>query len=289
MAARIKSGGIEAVVEERGAELVSLADRTTGMEFLWNGDPAFWARRAPILFPVVGKLRNDSYLIEGRQFRMTQHGFARDLMFEQVEKTVNKASFALEAGRETLETFPFRFGLKIDFEVDGRSLTVTALVRNRGVKAMPFSIGFHPGFRCPFEKGGNLQDYGIFFEETEKCERLFLNNGLVSRVSPFSPEGRVLPLSEALFEQDALILKGLSSKSVILGRLDEKVPKIQVSFAGLPYLGIWKRKGAPFVCIEPWQGLADHASGETDFFKKEGIVTLPPEGSFSAGMTISLL
>ena len=289
MAVMIRGDKMEAVIEERGAELVSLADTTAGKEVLWSGDPLYWARRAPILFPIVGKLRGDSYFLDGRTYSMNQHGFARDCVFKVLSEEENSAVFSLEASDISLGIYPFMFRLEISYELKGRTLSIRSRTDNRGDSRMPFSIGFHPGFRCPFEEGEKLGDYALFFEKPEDCERLILENGLVAGKEFLSLSGGVIALSEELFERDALILKGLKSQKVTLGRIDESGRKIEVAFPGMPYLGIWKKKDAPFVCIEPWHGVHDRKEAGGDIFSKEGIIVLPQNAEFSTSFTVSIL
>ncbi len=290
MAVRICSNRLAALIEEKGAELVSLTDTNSGTEILWDGDPRFWARRSPILFPVVGKLRDDSYSLDGRTYSMGQHGFARDTVFKMVSSSGDGVTFHIEGSRESLEKYPFRFALDITYELNGRSLSVTTGVGNEGETRMPFSIGFHPGFKCPFEEGEKLGDYALFFEKSEECERLVLEKGLISDKEAISLTSGVIRLSEELFERDALIFRGLRSEKVTLGRIDKRGRKIDVAFHGMPYLGVWKKKDAPFVCIEPWQGLADHRDRiGNDIFDKEGILVLDPGDSFNVEMTITCL
>ncbi|HNQ78394.1 MAG TPA: aldose 1-epimerase family protein [Acidobacteriota bacterium] len=289
MAVKIRGEGIEAVIEERGAELVSLADTTTGKEALWSGDPLYWARRSPILFPIVGRLKRDEYAVCGKPYTMNQHGFARDSVFNIIEKHSDKAVFLLKSTGETLSKYPFHFSLAVTYELKDGSLLAGAAIKNEGDGPMPFSIGFHPGFKCPFEDGDKLGDYALFFESPEECERLVLESGLVAGNEFLSLSGGVIALSEELFERDALILKGLKSQKVTLGRIDESGRKIEVAFPGIPYLGIWKKKDAPFVCIEPWHGVHDRKEAGGDIFSKEGIIVLPQNAEFSTSFTVSIL
>jgi galactose mutarotase-like enzyme len=284
----IENEKLMASFNNSGAELASLYHKPLEKEFIWNGDPRFWGRRAPILFPVIGRLRNDSYHMDGRSFNLGQHGFARDRRFDIVETHGDSMVFHLKETKETLRTYPFPFSLKIRYSLVKDSLTIAFEITNDGNSAMPFSIGGHPGFICPFNSGETLEDYAVFCDEKEECERLFIENGLITGEEKFIIGNKVLPLSEGLFLKDALILKDLNSKKVHLGRLDENGPKIEVSFPGFPYLGLWKKKDAPFVCIEPWFGLPDHRDKETDLFHKEGVIILPPSERFNAEFTISI-
>jgi len=288
MTVRFDNGFLKAAADEKGAELSSLAIKESGKELLWNGDPSFWARRSPILFPIVGRLRDDSYEVEGKKYFMSQHGFARDALFRVAEAGAAGARFVLSSEAGTEESYPFDFELAVTYCLTGSSLSMEAEVKNRGRGRMPFSLGFHPGFRCPLPEGGTLEDHAIFFEGPERCSRLFLEDGLIAGEEPFDIPGGALRLSERLFSRDALVLKGLLSKRVALGRLDGKGTRIEVRHFGLPFLGLWKKKDAPFVCIEPWQGTADRKDRNGNFFEKEGCVVLPPGRSFSAKLIITV-
>lgn len=285
----IENGFIKIEVNEKGAELFSFLNKTRQKEFLWNGNEKFWQRRSPILFPIVGRLKDDRYEIEGNSYNLNQHGFARDMVFKLEEKNRKSLSFSLIENQETLKIYPFRFCLRVNYQIEEIILFVKAEVINKDENPLPFSIGFHPAFFCPFEKDEKLEDYCLIFEKDEKCERLFLDNGLIAGKGFFASKKRKLDLTEELFANDAIILKNPLSKKVILQREDNKGSKIEVNFKGFPYLGLWKKRGAPFICIEPWQGVNDYTDFSGDFYNKEGIVILNSNESAEFEFSITLI
>lgn len=266
-------------VDSKGAELVSLFSKRFKKEFLWNGDPLFWPRHSPILFPIVGKLKSDRYRIDNSFYTLKQHGFARDLLFSVDETNNTRLSFVLEENEETLKMYPFRYSLKIVYEINGNELSIEAKIKNKENKKMPFSLGFHPAFICPFKEEETIDEYCILFEKEEKCWRLYLEKGLIARKEIVWLKDGFLPLSEKLFSEDAVIFDKPSSEKVVLQKRDFKSPKIEVNFKGFRNLGLWKKKDAPFVCIEPWNGLPDYKESDQEFFKKDGIVILKEDGT----------
>jgi galactose mutarotase-like enzyme len=284
----IENEQIRIVLDDKGAELLSFFHKLREQEIIWNGAPEYWPRHAPVLFPIVGRLKNDRYTMDGKVFNLSQHGFARDSVFEAVEKRKDSVTFKMTDTEECLKKYPFSFSLGITYTLAKQSLNLDFEITNTGKERMPFSIGGHPGFACPFFAAETLEDYAFYFEEDENCKRLFIEDGLIAGEDKFILNNKVLPLSEQLFLKDALILRDLRSKKVHLGRLDGGGPKIEVDFSGFPFLGLWKRKGAPFVCIEPWLGLPDHKEKAAGLFDKEGIIILPPKEKFKAEFAISI-
>ena len=280
---------LKITVDSRGAELVSFFSNRLQKEFLWNGDPRFWQRRSPLLFPIVGRLKDDKYKIGDLFFTLKQHGFARDSVFSVEEISAQRLSFWLQENEETLKIYPFKYSLKIVYEIKGNELMIEAKIKNRGNEKMPFSLGFHPAFVCPFEKEEKIDEYFLIFEKEEKCERLYLEEGLITKKEIFWLKDRILPLSENLFANDAIILNKPLSKKVVLQRKDFRSAKIEVDFEEFNYLGLWKKKEARFVCIEPWNGLPDYKESEQDFFKKDGVIILKKNQTISFKLKIRLL
>lgn len=258
-------------MNKSGAELFSLFSKKFQKEFIWNGDPEFWQRRSPLLFPIVGRLKDDTYEIEGNRFSMKQHGFARDLVFNPSKVEKEELVFELFENEETMKIYPFRFILRIAYKIEGAKVKIKAEIENRDDKILPFSFGFHPAFVCPFNIGEKIEDYYVVFEKEEICERFFLENGLISNKELFNIRDKVLNLSENLFENDAVILGKVLSKKVFLQRKNGRGSKIEVAFKGFQYLGLWKKKDAPFLCIEPWNGLPDYKESDHNFIRKSGI------------------
>ncbi len=275
-------------IKEKGAELASLYHKEFRKDFLWDGNPQFWGRQSPILFPIVGKLKDDEYKIGDKKYKMPQHGFARDSNFELIGKSTDRATFLLKENEESLKNYPFKFLLYVVYELTGNTLRIAFRVENNFEDILPFSIGFHPAFVCPFEEDEELENYALFFEKEENLERLILENGLISSSEKFILQDRILALDEGIFIRDAIILKNPESKSVTLSRRDKSGEKIGLDFENFEYLGLWKKLKARFLCIEPWLGINDYKRFEGDFLKKEGIVILKRNKYFQRQIKITI-
>ena len=266
-----------------GAELISVQDKNSGQEYIWQADPTVWARHAPVLFPIVGRLKNDQYRLDGKTYSMKQHGFARDSDFSVVDQTKTQITFGLTASPATQEQYPFNFVLDIRYTLRERELEVAYTVINHDQEAMPFSIGAHPAFYCPAQQDQQLREYHLAFEKPETLDRHLLDSGLrTGETEQLLANEEVLPLHQKLFEADAIIFKNLASEQVSIVRQADGRPIVTVQFAGFPYLGIWQKVGADFYCIEPWYGLADVTNASGDFTKKEGAQKLSPDEQFEA-------
>ncbi|MEM8897029.1 MAG: aldose 1-epimerase family protein [Bacteroidota bacterium] len=273
-------------VSPQGAELHSIQHQ--GREYLWQADPTVWGRHAPILFPVVGRLKGDQYFYGGRRFSMKQHGLARDRKFAIVSQTDLSSTLKLVTDTQTLPIYPFEFELEVSYQLRGNKIYVGYRVENPGERDLPFSIGGHPGFSCPIDKEEKLTDYQISFEQTETIQRDILEGGLLSGQSdPLLENSQIIPLDEHVFEKDALVLRGLKSKWVKLE--STKGPhSVTLHFDGFPYLGIWAKPGAHFVCLEPWFGHADSAQSNGQLLEKAGIQLLTPGESFQCTYIIEI-
>jgi galactose mutarotase-like enzyme len=277
----IRNDVLEVSVDTLGAELASIRSIADDAEYLWQGDPSFWVRRAPILFPVVGKLAGGVFRLGGHEYVLPQHGFARDEEFELAETAAGSLAFRLRDRPELLDHFPFHFEILVRYQLSEASITVMYEVRNPGSTALWFSIGAHPGFACPIIPGQNVDDYILEFDETENCARYPIKDGLIAtEAEPFLKDERVIHLDNHLFDNDAIVLKNVKSGGLTL-KSTETEKSVRVEFPGWPYLGIWSKPGgAPFVCIEPWFGIADGVDFRGDLTEKEGILRLEPEGEF---------
>ncbi|OIK14869.1 aldose 1-epimerase family protein [Bacillus sp. MUM 13] len=276
-------------MQDKGAELVSIFSKENGKEYLWQADKAFWGRHAPVLFPIVGRVNKDTYYVNGKDFHLSQHGFARDLEFEESESHASKHAYTLSSTKSTLEIYPFPFHLEISYELAGNSVLVRYQVNNPGKEAMYFSIGGHPAFRCPVFEDEQFEDYYLDFGEKEKMTVFELEGGTrMPEKRQIAPASQTLELNNDLFEKDALIFENLKQNKIAL-RSKKHSCFVEVEFAGMPYAGIWKpHNEAPFVCIEPWQGIAD-ASGEPGELKnKKGIVSLDPGETYSCSYKITI-
>ncbi|MFK8250715.1 aldose 1-epimerase family protein [Ancylobacter terrae] len=283
----LMSEGLSAEVSAQGAELVRLRDRE-GRDLLWNGDPAFWNRRAPLLFPIVGRLPGDALLHEGGTYPMTQHGFARDSVFEVFSTAEDRATFVLRASEASRRQYPFDFELSVTYALAGTTLTITADVRNPGTRVLPASFGFHPAFLWPLPYGGTRADHRIVFEKAEVAPVHRPVGGLLSAATEPNPamEGSIA-LTDALFAADALIFTELRSHHLFYGVPGE--PGLEVAFPGMPHLGLWSKRGAPFVCIEPWFGYATPEGDTAAFVDKPGLAHIAPGAEQRFAMSVRWL
>lgn len=264
----------------KGAELVSL--KYNGVEKLHDGQ-SFWSRHAPVLFPIVGKLKDGKTLIKGQTFEMGQHGFARDMDFEEIGEN----SYVLRSNEETKKKFPFDFELYISYENYDKKVVTKYRVVNKSNEDMVFGLGGHPAFACEYGSG----KYRLEFEDIEDEVEIYqLEDGLVKtnpeRTSKFIRENRIF-LENDIFDNDAIIMKNLKSRKVYLKT--ETKPLFAFEFKNFPYLAIWSKKDAPFVCIEPWFNTADKVDSNGIFEEKEDLIELKPEQSFESEYSIEFL
>jgi galactose mutarotase-like enzyme len=250
-------------INELGAELTSICDQLTKVEYLWNANPDYWRRHACILFPFVGTLKNKSYTYQGQTYSALPHGFARDMTFELIQKTEHEIWFSLEASEETLKNYPFLFRLELGYRLQERTITALWRVINRDEKQMHFSIGGHPAFNCPLDPDEDQSEYFITFDTNKPIRYLHVNeNGLLEKKpqelqNVLTTDHGLLPIDSRLFDYDALIIEDNQCHKVSL--LDpSNLPYVTVTFDA-PLFGLWSpaKKKAPFICIEPWYGRCD--------------------------------
>ncbi|RYD54574.1 MAG: aldose 1-epimerase family protein, partial [Sphingomonadales bacterium] len=268
-----------------GAELSSL--RTPdGAELMTNADPAFWAGRAPLLFPIVGRLMDDCYRLDGKVYPLPQHGFARRQSFECTEQSPNRAVFRLADNAETRAIYPFAFTLDAAFTLTGATLAMDMTVTNSGEADMPASFGFHPAFAWPLPGGGAKGDHRIQFADDEgDLSAIVLGGWMDDKPWPSPLDGRTLPLTDALFERDALVWNPVQSQAV---RYEGEGAALYITFPDTPALGIWTKPGARFVCIEPWHGVADPHGFTQEIWDKPGILRFAPGQSRVFSMQVTL-
>lgn len=272
--------GLRAAVDSHGGELVSLRD-AAGTEYIWNGDPAFWPGRNPLLFPIVGNLKNGWVLFHGQPCEMSRHGFARDLDFSPVEQADDWIILELRESPETLARYPFSFSLRVCHALTENGFSTAFRVENSGSAPMPFCIGAHTAFRCPLHDGERFEDYEIVFDQTEQADTVLLTpEGLVShnRREPLLNETDRFPLDRAVFDRlDTIILENLRSTGVSLLHR-ETGHGVRLDFTGFPMVAFWTKSGceAPFVCLEPWHGCAAADNEDGEFFHKPHCITLAP-------------
>lgn len=271
---------LKIVIHPKGAELQSVFHKVHRLEYMWSGDPAFWGKHSPILFPIVGTLKSDTYFYQNKAYSLGRHGFARDMEFEAEEQTPESIVFLLRSSAATREKFPFAFELRVIYRLTEDGLTVTYRVEN-GSRDKPgqgsgdelyFSIGGHPAFRVPLAEGTDYTDYFLEFGQKETAPRWPISpQGLIEKTPvPLLQDSNRIPLTRELFAADALVFKHLHSTKVAL-RSAKTTHGLAVEFAGFPYIGLWAAKNADFVCIEPWCGIADSVDADQQLVHKEGI------------------
>jgi galactose mutarotase-like enzyme len=284
----LSSDLLTASVDPLGAQLSSLRDGA-GRDLLWNGDPAVWAGRAPLLFPIVGALAGGRYRLGATSYPLSRHGFARGKVFDLVESTAGEALFRLKADETTRPVYPFHFELDVRFALRGATLSVTAAIRNQGEGDLYASIGFHPAFRWPLPFGAERAAHLVEFADDEPAPIRRLDSQGLLRAEGFATPvaARRLVLDDALFKDDVIIFDDLRSRSITYGA--DTGSRIRVGYPDAPYLGIWTKPGAKFICIEPWHGVADPAGFAGDFKVKPGVFRVAAGESMSTRMDITLL
>jgi galactose mutarotase-like enzyme len=279
----IKNSILTAEIKHFGAELISLKTNQN-KEYIWEGNPEFWGKHSPILFPIVGTLKNNSFHYDEMEYHLSRHGFARDMEFELIEITDNSATFSIQSSEETLKVYPFEFELQLIYTLEENNLSIVYKVVNKGKNTMPFSIGAHPAFALP----NQFENYTIAFEKEEFLEYYLLEDDLISnKTKKLDVTNKKIPLTYELFENDALIFKTLQSNSLTI--LENENPILRVHFEDFPSLGIWTKMNAPFLCIEPWFGYSDTNENSGNLFKKEGIQVLESNATFHSKFSIEIL
>lgn len=287
---KIKNDILSIAVKPTGAELSSLKNLKTGIEHLWQGNSEFWTGQAPNLFPVIGLLKDGEFTYEGKTYQMPKHGFVRhNENIKLKEKTDSKLVFELEFSEETLKIYPFKFRFQISYTLNQNKLQVGHKVVNLDDKALYFSLGGHPAFNAPISNNEAYEDYYLEFDQKLDLRTHLLDqNGLVSA----NTEGILdnedkIRLHKNLFDNDALIFKNIQAKKVSL-KSQNSGEILNVEYSDFKNLGVWAKPSAPFVCIEPWLGIADPADTNKEFTTKEGIEKLESNTDFTATYTITI-
>lgn len=261
-------------IAAKGAELQCLRSIDSDINYMWNGNSAFWGKFSPVLFPIVGALKDNSYYYEGVKYTLPRHGFARDLDFEGITINSTSVDFKLSYNAETLKVYPFKFELTIKYRLDGRGLTCAYQVVNLDEKEMLFAIGGHPAFAAPLNNEGDYTDYYLEFNNDRELSYHHIVANLVSdETSTVQLTDRKLPLKHDLFYDDALVFKKLKSNVIRLANT-KNTKGLTFQFDGFPYFGIWAAKNANFVCLEPWCGIADGVDHNQQLAEKEGMEIL---------------
>ena len=286
----LTNGKVTIGVKNVGAELTSLRSEETGLEYLWQGDPAFWGKHAPVLFPIVGRLKDDTYTYRGKTYHMNQHGLARTMPFELEKKSDEDGimTFKLRYNEETLESYPFKFELRIGYILGKELVRVGYEVSNLDDEPMLFSIGAHPGFKVPLMPGEKYEDYHLMWDEDVRLKRHFLEDGLVAdHTEPLMLGERELGLTRDMFDRGAIVLKDVDFERIgLFNRVTGH--GVTMSMAGFPYFGVWAMPGADFVCLEPWYGIGDAVDASGRLEDKEGIIALKGRDSFRASYAIKV-
>lgn len=285
----IKNEHIKAKIKSFGAELNSLQKIDEDLEYIWQGNPKYWNRHSPILFPIVGRLKNDSYTYQNQKYNMSQHGFARDKEFELVRNEADFIEFRLKSDEKILEIYPFSFELYLSYKLEKSSLIVSYKVINKSDDKMLFSIGAHPAFNWALKEDEKKEDYFLEFENIKETKRYFLNDkGLVYKHVNLKIIDNKIALNKELFKNDALVFNDSNIKTLTLKNKNNK-NFVKLNFENFPYLGIWsKPSGAPFICIEPWFGVADDENSTQNLEDKKGIITLQKDEIFSCFYSIEI-
>ena len=270
----LENENLRAVIASKGAELQSLINKQNNLEYMWDGAAA-WPKHSPVLFPIVGGLKNDTYYFNDKAYKLPRHGFARDKSFAAEKISDTEAVFTVTEDEQTLQVYPFAFTLKLRYSLNAAAISCTYEVYNSGKQDLLFSVGAHPAFAVPLTSDSIYTDYYLQFNTTETLQRWKLTDGLVSAVNEILPlENNKLLLHQKLFYEDAIVLKNMQSKAITLG-CNKHDHGLHFTFNDFPFFGIWAAKDAPFVCLEPWCGIAGGVNLNQQFKDKEGINILP--------------
>jgi galactose mutarotase-like enzyme len=278
----IQNQNISVKFNSLGAEIQSIIK--DDYNYIWTIDAQYWNKTSPVLFPIVGSLRNNSYTLYDKKYTLARHGFARDYDFNINQRTDSSITFSLVQNETTLAKYPFEFELQITYTLEKNKLIILYCITNNAAGKMPFNIGGHPAFTIdkPFD------DYSLLFEKEGQLITHELQDGLLSgNASTISLIENRLPLSYSLFEKDALIFKNINSNFVTLYRKDD--PILRIEMKNFPHLGVWTKKNGSFLCIEPWLGYTDSTTSNGDIFQKESIQILAPKASFTSSFTIEII
>lgn len=280
---------IRITVANKGAELQSLYHKGQQTEYLWQADPAFWGKHSPVLFPIVGALKNNSFQYKGQSYSLGRHGFARDMEFSLVSQEADRLVFELKDSEETRKNYPFEFRFQIEYRLLDTTLIVAYRVQNpSATELLWFSLGAHPAFRVPLTGDTDYSNYYLEFDQPETSGRWpIVGGGLIGENAiPFLEDEKRIQVTRELFARDAVVLKGLKSTRVRLAS-DKHIYGFDFHFPGFPFMGIWASPGADFVCIEPWCGIADSVNAPGAIEEKEGIISLEPGALFERTWSVS--
>lgn len=285
----LENNSLKISVSSFGAELQNIYNKENSIEYLWDADPDFWAKNSPVLFPIVGGLKNNQYKYLGKTYSLNRHGFAREKEFNVIQISSTNIQFVLQWNEETLMNYPFHFKLTIEYSINNNKLNCKYSVENLGDDELHFSIGAHPAFKVPLIETSSFNDWFLEFNKTENVGIYPLtNDGLLEiESSPYLNNTNQLQLKKDLFYKDALVFKNLQSNKVSL-KSEFSIHGLTMQFDDFNYFGIWSAKDANFVCLEPWCGIADAVNASGDITEKEGINHLPANQIFSRTWSVEL-
>jgi galactose mutarotase-like enzyme len=286
---QIENNKLVIKIKSKGAELFSIYNKQTQLEYMWGADPKFWAKSSPVLFPIVGALKDNTYIYKNKRYSLPRHGFARDEEFKAENQQKDSITFLLTSSASSKEKYPFDFELRISYRLKDHSLYTHYEVKNSGNEEMYFSLGAHPAFNAPLAEGMKYDDYYIEFDQNETIGRWpITKDGLISGSStPLLNNSNRVDLTRELFANDALVFKQTKS-SVVSLKTDKDQHGLKFSFPGFPFLGLWTSPGADFVCIEPWCGIADSVNHNQELTAKGGIERLAANESWSRTWSVDL-
>ena len=289
MITKISNDKITIEVNTLGAELHSLKRTGDDYEYLWQGNPEIWASRSPLLFPIVGAVKNGQMKVDGKHYPIGNHGFAKISEFELKSSEESQLVYQLISNEDTLKMYPFKFELSVAYTLKESEVMISYEVRNLDTKEIFFQLGTHPGFNCPMEDGLKFEDYHISFNKEESARRHFFDgaNLLVTNKDEEGLNGKEIGLNHSLFYEGAAIYRGIESKELIL-KSDKGSREVKLSYDKFSYLGIWQKKDAPYICIEPWTGVSDRDDYEGEFKDKEMMMSLGVKQSYQCKMGIEI-
>ena len=287
----IENEALRVEIADRGAEIMSIASKKTGFEYLWQGDATYWASRATVLFPICGRLTDGKYTYKGKEYEMVLHGFAKLQTYRVAEQKADAITFELSATDETRAIYPFDFIFRVTYTLDGATVRTHMAVENVGKEVLPFSLGGHPGFNIPFVAGESFEDYYIEFKCAKPVEKLIMSPTCyyTGKNEPFTlREGRFLDLKHSLFDNDAIFLDGMCNTVSLKSKKNDRA--VTVHFEDMTHLGFWHKPKteAPYVCIEPWHGVPAYDGKVDDFETKNEMMHLPAGESYSTYFDVTV-
>lgn len=279
---------LKITVNDIGAELIEIKSVKTGNDYLHDGNPSWWKFHAPILFPIVGRNKDDLFKIDGKEYPINRHGFARNLSFVLEKLSDNVIRGTLSSDSITKKSFPYDFNLYVTYKLENNKIVTTFDIINSSEEKMFFGLGGHPAFKCPIKNGASFSDYYLEFSENEtvKTATVNLENGyFTEEQADFLINENKVPLSYDLFSIDTIVLKNTKSNLVSL-KSDMYKENIVFDYTDFPFIAFWTKKDAPFICIEPWYSHSDYESFDSEHSLKEGFIYLLPKETFNASYSV---